>query len=350
MGTVRLRQWPGRVIPATEEETQAAITALFARAGWNEPITDEVVDELQKWFDTDWCVDAILVALDRKPDNTTQRPRGGREQDLAKYLRNRLAVWFNNRDDATDATTRLPPPRPGMNMGTWWRINQRNRYTNQPRRPRPLGRDGEQARQHARERAGSRRRDPIERNRESDARLRAAMDQLLPPGATAADADPLVQLDDTPIHPRHRLVAGYAGRRAVIHNDPTIRTILTIVRQQRRRPTTAELAILRNALRGARASASLAELEALTADTAGEILSHQALQILRYYDHALAEDLSLDSMIAMLTAMVDDEHAADHANSARTRRNPPPQHWRTAMSSTDALGGSLWGSAVEPSG
>jgi hypothetical protein len=304
--SVKLREWPGRVIPGTPEETDAAITALFARAGWNEPITKDVVKELEKWFDADWCVDAILVAVDRKPDNTRQVPRRGKEHDLAKYLRSRLAAWFNDNQNADSATNRLPPPRPGMTMGTWWRVNQHNRYTNRTRRRPNLGEQGEQARQRARDFTASRRPDPVARNREKDAALRAAMDRLLLPGTT--DSDPMIELEDMPIHPRHRLVAGYAGRRAVVNHDPTIRTILALLVQQRRRPTTTELAILRNAIRGARATASIAELEALTADTAGEILSPEALRILRYYDHALADDLSLNSMIAMLTVMVDDEH------------------------------------------
>lgn len=301
---MKLREWPGRAIPVTPEQVDEAIRALFARANWKDPITKDVVRELQKWFDADWCVDAILVALDYRPDQSRQAHRGGRDLDLASYLRNRLAAWFNDKDSADSSTTRLPPPRPGMSLEVWLRVNQRNRCTSQPRQQPKLGEEGEQARQYVRDFAASRRRDPVARNREKDAAVRAAMDRLLPPGATAAD--PSMELDVTPT-PRHRLEAGYAGRRAVVNDDPNVHKIITRLSQQRRRPTPAERDVLRNAIEGARDTACLAELEALTANL-GEILSPEALHILRYYDHSLADDLSLDSMIALLTAMVEDEH------------------------------------------
>lgn len=302
---MQLRDWPVRVIPATPDETEAAIKALFARTAWTDPISADIVQELRKWFDAGWCVDAILVALDRKPDNSRQIPRGNRDHDLAKYLRKRLAAWFDD-DDVASTSARMTPPRPGMSMSVWWQLHLRNQAANRHQRPQKLGRAGEHARQQARGIAASRRRDPVTRNREKDASLSAAMDRLLPAGVTAEDSAPLAELGVVSSHPRHRLEAGYAGRRAVVGDNDTIRAIQARLSQQHRRPTAAEIVILRNAMHGARVTASLAELEALGAG-AGEVLSPEALRILRYYDRAVGDNLSLDSMFAVLTAMVEDE-------------------------------------------
>jgi hypothetical protein len=303
---MRTREWPGRVVPAGPGETEAAIRSLFARASWFDPISGEVIQELRKWFDAEWCVDAILIALDHRPDNSRQVPRGARDQDLARYLRNRLTAWFNDNDSADSSSVRLAPPRPGMTMATWWRVSQRNRENSGVRRPQQLGPAGERARQQARALAASKRPDRVTRVREKDAVLRAAMDRLLPPGVTDAAAAPLVEPGVTAHPPRHRLEAGYAGRRSIVEQNDTVREISARLVAQRRRPTPVEIVILRNAMKGSRVTASLAELEALSGGDGGA-LSPEAMRILSYYEHAVTDNLSLDSMSAVLTAMVDDE-------------------------------------------
>lgn len=286
----RPHQWPGNVIPTSENAEQAS-RSLFYRAGWRDPLTPEVARLLQRWYDSGWCVDALLAALDRRPDNSRQLPRGPHE-DVGHFLQSRLRAWFTDHADS-ERDARLAPPRPGLTIEAWLRINREQQRRSGTRARRPLGERGQRAREYAREQARRRRRDPLERGRDKDERISralGALDELLP------------RESGRPRRPGRRrggsqLMAAYAGRLDSVGSHPAVRRIVGRLAEERRRPTPAEVQVLRNALREARQRAGLDVLEASAAD--GAELSPQAARILAYLD-GTPENASFDSMLALL--------------------------------------------------
>ncbi|MGW6929576.1 hypothetical protein ACWGE0_05865 [Lentzea sp. NPDC054927] len=168
------RRWPGRVVPATNADVDIAVESLCTRASWPDADRRWVRRLLEPWFLAGWSVDALLVAVDTKPDGTRQgRPRS-RAQVAHEFLRARLRTW------TTDGSTLARPPLAGISLGEWFRVNRRNAALHAPRSREALTSDGERAR--AESRALAHRRDPVERSREKGRRRQEVLDSLLVPG------------------------------------------------------------------------------------------------------------------------------------------------------------------------
>ncbi|WP_198681012.1 hypothetical protein [Lentzea terrae] len=171
------RRWPGRVVPSTDADVDIAVESLCTRASWPDADRRWVRRLLEPWFKADWSVDAVLVAIDTKPDGTRQgRPRS-RSQVAHEFLRARMMVWI------ADGARLARPPLAGMSLGEWFRVNRRNALLNSRRSSSALTSEGERAR--AESRALAHRRDPVERSREKGRRRVEALDSLLVPGQEA---------------------------------------------------------------------------------------------------------------------------------------------------------------------
>jgi hypothetical protein len=303
---VRVAQWPMNVIPDGEDQIDQAIGALATQAEWREPITPQVRQELIDWFEHGWSAQALLIALDRRPDNVIQRRRGTREE-LHDYIQRRMRFWFDDSPDADSVSARLQPPRQGQSLEHWLAVRQRNNHTSAPRVFRPLSERGQQARQRALASARGKltKADRVARARTSDAKRQAAMDslgmsstrsgdqtlaQLIGQAATGATGD--------------QLTANYAGRRALILGHPRVRAIIDRAAAERRPPTSLELSVLRNAVHEAKVAGAAAQLEAWLPES-GEILSPAGLRMLAYLDNAVSDDLPFDSLVTLITVAVD---------------------------------------------
>ena len=171
------RRWPGRVVPSTDADVDIAVESLCTRASWPDADRRWVRRLLEPWFTAGWSVDALLVAVDTKPDGTRQgRPRS-RSQVAHEFLRARMMVWI------ADGARLARPPLAGMSLGEWFRVNRRNAALHAPRSRGALTSEGERAR--AESRALAHRSDPVERSREKGRRRVEALDSLLVPGQEA---------------------------------------------------------------------------------------------------------------------------------------------------------------------
>ena len=113
-------RWPGRVVPSTDADVDIAVESLCTRASWPDADRRWVRRLLEPWFKAGWSVDALLVAVDTRPDGTRQgRPRS-RAQVAHEFLRARLMVW------TADGARLARPPLAGMSLGEWFRVNRRN--------------------------------------------------------------------------------------------------------------------------------------------------------------------------------------------------------------------------------
>ncbi|MDX8053930.1 hypothetical protein SK571_31560 [Lentzea sp. BCCO 10_0798] len=167
-------RWPGRVVPSTGSDVDVAVESLCVRASWADADRRWVRRLLEPWFRAGWSVDALLVAIDKKPDGTSQgRPRS-RAQVAHEFLRARLRTW------TADGAGLAKPPLTGVSLGEWYRVNRRNAALNAPRRGVGLTSQGRQAQ--AETRALAHRRDPVERSREKGRRRQEVLDSLLVPG------------------------------------------------------------------------------------------------------------------------------------------------------------------------
>ncbi|SES36352.1 hypothetical protein SAMN05216188_1408 [Lentzea xinjiangensis] len=171
------RRWPGRVVPSTDADVDIAVESLCVRASWPDADRRWVRRLLEPWFAAGWSVDALLVAVDTRPDGTRQgRPRS-RAQVAHEFLRARLRTW------TADGAGLARPPLAGMSLGEWYRVNRRNAALHAPRSRPGLTSEGERAR--AESRALAHRRDPVERSREKGRRRQEVLDSLLVPGQEA---------------------------------------------------------------------------------------------------------------------------------------------------------------------
>ncbi|KJK44228.1 hypothetical protein UK23_30325, partial [Lentzea aerocolonigenes] len=154
-----------------------AVESLVTRASWPDADRRWVRRTLEPWFKEGWSVDAVLVAIDTRPDGTRQgRPRS-RSQVAHEFLRARMMVWTG------DGARLARPPLAGMSLGEWFRVNRRNALLHARRSGAALTSEGERAR--AESRALAHRRDPVERSREKARRRTQALDSLLVPGQEA---------------------------------------------------------------------------------------------------------------------------------------------------------------------
>lgn len=170
------RQWPGRVMPETDAEIDAAVRALCLRANWPDADHTQIRTLLVPWFAKGWSVDALLTAVDVHADGSRQGPPRGRDHVAHDFLRARLRSWWS----PSDGPAR--PPLAGVSFGQWWRVHRRNIKLNQPRTAKPLSPAGERAREATKARVRARLEDPVERSREKARRWREVLDSLLVPG------------------------------------------------------------------------------------------------------------------------------------------------------------------------
>jgi hypothetical protein len=176
------RQWPGRVIPETDSEIDTAVEAVCMRASWADADRARIRAVLVPWFAAGWPVDAVLTAVDVKPDGSRQgRPRS-RAQEAHEFLHARLRAWSSSGSPAR-------PPVPGVPLGQWWRVNRRNARLHEPRSGGSLGPEGESARSASLAKARAHLSDPVERARARGRRWREVLDSLLVPGAAAPTFD-----------------------------------------------------------------------------------------------------------------------------------------------------------------
>ncbi|MBW4716930.1 hypothetical protein [Saccharothrix obliqua] len=193
------RQWPGRVIPETDDEIDTAVEAFCLRANWADADRAGVRVVMAPWFAEGWSVDALLVAVDSRPDGSRQGSPRNRDQVAHDFLRARLRSWW------VGGARRARPPVPGMTLGQWWRVNRRNARLTQPRPRRQPGEAGRLAREESRERVRARLGDPVERSRARARRWQEVLDSLLVPGRRAPTFDDsrrlLAEVVQPPRHP-----------------------------------------------------------------------------------------------------------------------------------------------------
>ncbi|RJQ86243.1 hypothetical protein D5S19_12070 [Amycolatopsis panacis] len=305
MAVVRIpdREWPATVVPGDAHERAQATGVLFRRLGWvTERLTrderDDVERQLEFWYANGYCPDALLIAVSVLPGGERQRPRTAGERP-GDFLRSRLNGWFDDGPAASMNEVR-EPPRPGQTFEAWFAQRRKQALDEGGyRRPSRLTGVGERARAQAREIAAGRRPDPVARVRESERRRAAALDSLpATPIVTPPPAAPATTRS-TP-----RMVASFAGRQAIAAHSPAVRRIVVRLREERRGPTPAELAVLRNAVRDAHHHAGLGTLAAASAevsDTTAE-LSPEAGRIHALLAHATDDRLPVDATVRLLLA------------------------------------------------
>jgi hypothetical protein len=300
--TFKPKDWPGRVVPETEVHIATAVEALCERAQWHDADRAEITAVVLRWFDRGWCVDAILRAVDLKPDGRLQKRKSAKHEPHL-FLRDRLRFWFSDADgEADSATDPLPPPVQGMSFAVWWAINRRNERANRQRRRRSrLGDEGEQARRQAFEFTRGLRRDSIATARDKGRRQAEALDGLLPEGATQHP----VERSRRSVRRRsvNRQVCGWVARRAVVANDTDVLRALQAITDSAGTPSRESVERLRNAIRAARWKAHMATIEAMTTpspDGATPQLSREARRILHYVDQAVEDNLPFNVIVFML--------------------------------------------------
>lgn len=183
------RNWPGRVVPSSEQDFETAVESLCLRAGWAGADRWELGQVLSPWFEAGWCVDAVLRAIDLTPSGTLQVK--WRETDEPhEFLQKRMQVWSDDSDSDSDSaagtTGRPVPPVAGMTLGQWWRINRRTAEGAVPRARRSLSEAGGQDRERTTAQTRAFRRDPLDAVRERQRRYEEALDSLLPRGPRPA--------------------------------------------------------------------------------------------------------------------------------------------------------------------
>jgi len=298
------REWPATVVPGDARERAQATGVLVRRMGWvTERLTreerDDVERQLEFWYANDYCPDALLIALSALPDGTRQRPRRAGERP-GDFLRSRMKAWFAEDDPDAAMTDVRKPPRQGQTYSAWL-ANRRKQAENEGgyQRPSRLSNAGERARAEAREIAAAKRPDPLARVREAERRRAAALESLRVVGEDVQVPPPPAETRATP-----RMVASFAGRQALAAQSPQVRRIIERLRAEKRGPSAAELAVLRNAVRDAHHNAGLGTLEAASAEV-NEVteLTPDGQRILDFLSRAADDRLPLDATVRLLHSM-----------------------------------------------
>ncbi|MYW91643.1 hypothetical protein G3I59_13770 [Amycolatopsis rubida] len=311
--------WPVTVIPGDDYQRGQATALLLQRMGrageklapGQQPEIDRL---LEFWYESGYCVRAILTCLSVTPDNTSQPPRK-KGESLPEYLRSRMKKWYNE-SEADEFSAARKPPQPGLQFEQWY-ANNRQRAANNGayRRPRSPGVRGRQARDEIAVLAASRRKSPLDRMREREERHAAALDSLAVTGQAP--------LPDMGLRPAEemttpRMVAAHAGHRSMPLLQHNVKAILERMRSERRWPTPAEKAVLRSALLDNRHRSALGELEAASAEyeDAPGILSPEGSRMLACLDRATSVETSLEAQIRLVMFAVDQDLGSDN-------RHPP---------------------------
>ncbi|WP_211226801.1 hypothetical protein [Amycolatopsis benzoatilytica] len=298
------REWPSTVVPSDARERAQATGVLVRRMGWvTERLTqderDDVERQLEFWYSNGYCPDALLIALSALPDGTRQRPRRGSERP-GDFLRSRMNAWFADDDPGAAMSDVREPPRQGQTYDAWL-ANRRKQAENEGgyRRPSRLTGVGERARAEAREIAAAKRANPLARVREAERRRAAALESLRVVGEEVPAAAPPAETRATP-----RMVASFAGRQALAAQSPQVRRIVERLRAEKRAPSAAELAVLRNAVRDAHHNAGLGALEAASAEVNDVTeLTPDGQRILDFLARAADDRLPLDATVRLLHSM-----------------------------------------------
>ncbi|GAA3524085.1 hypothetical protein GCM10022222_03030 [Amycolatopsis ultiminotia] len=305
------REWPATVVPGDAHERAQATGVLFRRLGWvtarlTADERDDVDRQLEFWYGNGYCPDALLIAVGVLPGGARQRPRSAGERP-GEFLRSRLNGWFSDEPGAAMSEVR-EPPRPGQTFEAWFaRRRKQTLDEGGYRRPSRLTAAGERARAQAREIAATGRPDPVARVRESERRRTAALDSLRVTGPAVPAAPSPPETRATP-----RMVASFAGRQAVAAHSPQVQRIVARLREEKRGPSPAELAVLRNAVRDAHHDAGLGALAAVSAEVnedTGE-LTPPARRIRAVLAHAADDGLPVEAAVRLLLAgpSTEDDH------------------------------------------
>ncbi len=103
--------------------------------------------------------------------------------------------------------------------------------------------------------------------------------------------------------------------------------IVQRLREEKRGPSPAELAVLRNAVRDAHHNAGLGTLEAASAQIGDDTsaLTPEGLRVLSFLDHADESKLPVEAMIRLLTLTVDETATPEATTSETTTSRRPPR-------------------------
>ncbi|EQD85620.1 hypothetical protein A8924_4370 [Saccharopolyspora erythraea NRRL 2338] len=291
---VRLRDWPVNVIPRNSGDVAAAVELLCRRVQWTDANRGVLERLLEPWFAEGWHVQALLHALDHRPDGSAQNRRG-KDETADEFVRNRLRYWFDESPQAETAHSKLPPPKPGLEFGRYLALAQERQRREAPRQAARLTERGERARARARGIARSRV-DPVQRGREQAERMRTAMDSLLPPGGTAPEPQP-VGSPPRRLRDSTRDIADFAARRSLIRSDPRVRRCVQEIADSGGKPTREQIQVLRGAVLQARQSARLASLDA---SAPGPDLTPDAQRILDFLENVVDTASPVDATLAAL--------------------------------------------------
>ncbi|WNV82908.1 hypothetical protein [Umezawaea sp. Da 62-37] len=119
------REWPGKVIPSTDDHIDAAVLTLISRAEWPRTEIRDLTRLLTRFYQAGWCNDAIVHLLDRDPDGTRVPPfndgKTKHDSGLLPYFRRRLNKWRDTELHSGHDDDYVPPTpvRRAVNFADW---------------------------------------------------------------------------------------------------------------------------------------------------------------------------------------------------------------------------------------
>ncbi|MBW4722429.1 hypothetical protein [Saccharothrix obliqua] len=190
----KIREWPGKVVPESPEQVQAAVLTLISRTLWPHSELRTLIAVLTPLYQHGWCNDAIVRAMDLNPDGSKALPwhagtgDGKHRGELESFIDKRLRVWRRADPDSLASNKRHVPPSPVLSgkpfhewAGAMHRVygdGQRDTPTN-PMTPEQI--TAAYDRNHRR--YGT----PVARARAREARINEVSNQLSGLGGTIAD-------------------------------------------------------------------------------------------------------------------------------------------------------------------